>query len=176
MQTVALARHAMATRFEILLHGENEVSLRAAGEEALNEIERLDAQLSLYNPASELSHINARAACGPVRVEPALFRLLQHAQELTRASEAAFDTTASPPGGRAWRVALPGPEFAERILAPGRAKSDGGPDSAKLLAVVSLKDEALSVSAVWGKSFESGGRVYGHVIDPRKGEPVEGAI
>src|SRR2546423_1364488 len=76
MQTVALARHAMATRFEILLHGENEVSLRAAGEEALNEIERLDAQLSLYNPASELSHINARAARGPVPVEPAPFAFL----------------------------------------------------------------------------------------------------
>src|SRR5438045_4147360 len=96
MQTVALARHAMATRFEILLHGENEMSLRAAGEEALNEIERLDAQLSLYNPASELSHINARAARGPVRVEPTLFRLLQQAQELTRATEGAFDITVAP--------------------------------------------------------------------------------
>jgi thiamine biosynthesis lipoprotein len=32
----------MATRFEIVLHGENPVALRAAGEEALTEIERLD--------------------------------------------------------------------------------------------------------------------------------------
>ena len=32
---VILARHAMATRFEIVLHGDNPVALRAAGEEAL---------------------------------------------------------------------------------------------------------------------------------------------
>ena len=66
MHTVTVARHAMATRFEMVLHGRNEVSLRAAAEEALDEIERLDARLSLYNPASEISHINARAAGGPV--------------------------------------------------------------------------------------------------------------
>ena len=41
----------MATRFEILLHGEKEAALRAAGEEALDEVERLEAQLSLYRPA-----------------------------------------------------------------------------------------------------------------------------
>src|SRR2546426_11487739 len=96
MQTVALARHAMATRFEIVLHGENEVSLRAAAEEALDEIERLDAQLSLYNPTSEISHINARASHGPLRVEPTLFRLLQHAQRLSRETEGAFDITVAP--------------------------------------------------------------------------------
>ena len=47
MQTVTLARHAMATRFELVLHGENAVALRAAGEEALDEIERLEDRLSL---------------------------------------------------------------------------------------------------------------------------------
>ena len=40
---VRLARHAMATRFEILLPGEDVVSLRSAGEEALDEIERLES-------------------------------------------------------------------------------------------------------------------------------------
>jgi len=48
-------------------------------------------------------------------------------------------------------------------------------DRPVLLAVVSLRDESLSVSAVWGRAFEAGGRVYGHVIDPRTGEPVSRA-
>jgi thiamine biosynthesis lipoprotein len=56
------------------------VSLRAAGEEALDEIERLEAQLSLFKPASEISRLNSRAAREPVRVTPAVFGLLQHAQ------------------------------------------------------------------------------------------------
>jgi len=47
-EPVMLARHAMATRFEIVLHGRNPISLRAAGEEALDEIERLENLLSLY--------------------------------------------------------------------------------------------------------------------------------
>ncbi|MFM8358570.1 MAG: FAD:protein FMN transferase, partial [Verrucomicrobiota bacterium] len=35
-----------------------------------------------------------------------------------------------------------------------------------------LRDETLSVSAVWGRAFVADGRVLGHVIDPRLGEPV----
>ena len=31
----------------------------------------------------------------------------------------------------------------------------------------------MSVSAVWGRSFQSGDKTYGHVIDPRSGQPVE---
>jgi len=37
---------------------------------------------------------------------------------------------------------------------------------------VELQDEALSVSAPHGKSFEQGGRRYGHVLDPRTGYPI----
>ena len=42
--------------------------------------------------------------------------------------------------------------------------------------VVPLRDEALSVSAVWGKSFSSGESIFGHVIDPRTGAPTQGAL
>ena len=67
MTTITLARNAMATRFEIVLHGEDAVGLRAAGEEALNEIEKLEDRLSLFRPHSEIAHVNARAAREPVR-------------------------------------------------------------------------------------------------------------
>ena len=42
MQTVTLARNAMATRFELVLIGVDAARLRAAGEEALAEVDRLD--------------------------------------------------------------------------------------------------------------------------------------
>jgi thiamine biosynthesis lipoprotein len=42
--------------------------------------------------------------------------------------------------------------------------------------VAELCDESLSVSAVWGKGFEVNGRFFGHVMDPRLGEPVVGAL
>jgi thiamine biosynthesis lipoprotein len=284
MHTVALARNAMATRFEIILHGEDSVSLRAAGEEALDEVERLENQLSLYRPASDIAHLNARAARGPVRVEPGLFRLLQEARKFHQETEGAFDITiaplvrcwgfmgatgripsqaeiaearskvgmhlveldgtnysvrfacegvmldlgaiakgyaieraaallreagvtrailhggtstvqaiGSPPELGGWNVAIEYPEetywqpLAEAhrptskslTVSPTpaiRSHHDEPSASPALLALVTLKDEALSVSAVSGKAFQYDNKIYGHVLDPRTGYPASHAL
>jgi thiamine biosynthesis lipoprotein len=96
LATVTIARHAMATRFEILLHGENAARLRAAAEEALDEIERLDAQLSPFRPGSEISRLNAHAGQRPMRIEPGLFNLLQKARQISIETGGAFDLTVGP--------------------------------------------------------------------------------
>src|SRR5271170_5500682 len=96
MQTVKLARRAMATRFEIVLHGESEAPLRMAGEEALAEVERIEAQLSIFRPTSEIARVNAFAAREPVRVTPPVFRLLEQARRLRLESGGAFDITIAP--------------------------------------------------------------------------------
>ncbi len=281
MATVTLALHAMATRFEMVLHGDNPVRLRAAGEEALAEIARLEAQLSLYLATSEIAHLNARAARGPVRVTPSLFALLQQAQQLHRETGGAFDITIAPlvrcwgflggsghwpdpaalaaarasigvglveldpnrltvrfaregvmldlgaigkgyaieraadllregevtsallHGGTSTVYALGHPPEAEHwtvsVEAPrGRALGatdgavplpEGSPARGEApscrvaaaappspLAKVPLRDQAMSVSAVWGRSFEVEGRTFGHVLDPRTGQPVSGAV
>lgn len=93
---VALAREAMATRFELLLEGGDPVSLRAAGEQALDEIDRIEAQLSLYRATSEISHLNARAAVEPVKVSPPVFDLLRRCREFWELSDGAFDITVAP--------------------------------------------------------------------------------
>ena len=99
-----LSLNAMATRFEIVLGGAEASRLRAAGEEALEEIASLDRQLSFYNPDSDVSRINARAGREPVRIEPRLFQLLQTASDLSRATDGAFDITVAPLM-RAWGLA-----------------------------------------------------------------------
>jgi len=254
MLPVTLARNAMATRFEIVLHGENPVALRGAGEEALDEIERLEARLSLYRPSSEISHVNARAAREPVRVTPGLFALLQHAQKLHHESQGAFDITIAPLV-RCWGFMggsgqLPQPEavtearskvgmglvqldpesFSVRFVREGvmldlgaigkgfaierateilrdagvatallhggtsTVQALGHPPGAeawtialerppavpgavpKLLATVPLRDEAMSVSASWGKFFRAEGKTFGHVLDPRTGQPADQAV
>ncbi|MBI3882376.1 MAG: FAD:protein FMN transferase [Verrucomicrobia bacterium] len=268
MPTVALARNAMNSRFEIVLHGGAAISLRAAAEEALDEISRLEAQLNAYSRTSELTQINARAAREPVRVEPQLFRLLQLAKRLHGETGGAFDLTIAPlmrvwgfvrntgqlpdpaelaaaracvgmplveldereftvrfarpgvmldPGaigkgyaleragrvlreagvtsailhggtssvlaigrdenGKPWRVGLAKPEqelAAKGLWAGGVSRQ---PDVGEnLLTTVELEDESLSVSAVWGKAFAADGKIFGHVLDPRSGEPAEGAL
>lgn len=251
---VTLARHAMATRFEIVLHGDNPVALRAAGEEALDEIDRLEAQLSLYRPTSEIAHVNARAAHEAVRVSPPVFHLLERARRLSEETGGAFDITIAPlvrrwgfMGGTGQmpeasavdeararvgmrHVELDARSFTVRFAREGvmidlgaigkgyaleRAvellrdagvtsallhggtstvhamgtQPDGSPwkiaieqprqdpsQAASLLAQIPLTNEAMSVSAIWGRSFESGGRTYGHVIDARTGYPTEAAL
>lgn len=96
METVTVARNAMATRFEVVLHGSNPAALRAAAEEALDEIERIENVLSLYRPTSEVAALNALAARERVRVTPELFQLLEQAQRLSRETGGAFDLTVGP--------------------------------------------------------------------------------
>jgi FAD:protein FMN transferase len=190
MHSVKLSLGAMATRFELLLGGDDPMRLRAAGEEALAEIERLEAQLSFYRADSEISWINARAVSGIEQVEfdegSLTVRFKRPGVELDlggygkgyavdRAADilreagitsALLDGGTSSvyavgvqAGGGAWRVGLEEP-----------LRQNGQP------VVVGLSDSALSVSAGHGKEFTAGGRRYGHVIDPRTGEAVNGAL
>jgi FAD:protein FMN transferase len=68
-----------------------------------------------------------------------------------------------PPGEEFWKIAIETPS-----PTPDRPPT--------LLATVPLKDEALSVSGIWGNSFQVAGRTYGHIIDPRTGEPAVGTV
>lgn len=86
----------MATTFEIVLIGDDRDFLSAAGNEALDEVERLEEQLSVYVPTSEVLWLNERAAFEPVRVEPRLFDLLQCATRIGAETQGAFDVTAGP--------------------------------------------------------------------------------
>jgi thiamine biosynthesis lipoprotein len=71
-----------------------------------------------------------------------------------------------PPEAEAWKVAIQNPS----------TKTVAGADSAPPLTTVSLRDEALSVSAVWGKFFHADGKMFGHIIDPRTGQPAADAV
>jgi thiamine biosynthesis lipoprotein len=62
--SVILSLQAMATRFELVLYGDDSVRLRAAGEQALQEIETVESQLSFYRADSEVTWINSRASRG----------------------------------------------------------------------------------------------------------------
>jgi FAD:protein FMN transferase len=271
----------MATRFEVLLDGSGAAHLRAAGEEAVATIQRLEAQLSFYRATSDVGRVNANAAREPVRVGPELFHLLVRARELNVATDGMFDITVgplmrcwrfsggsgavpdaaaleaarqcvgmqlveldearrtvrfarpgveidlggiakgyaleetvavlreagverallhggtssvygmgSPAAGGEWKVAIEYPPLASGVASPRRvalphgiALAAGDVQPAEpadtgdgVLAVVTLRDQALSVSAVRGRWFEVDGAEYGHVMDPSLGRPVAGAL
>ncbi|MEI6342553.1 MAG: FAD:protein FMN transferase [Verrucomicrobiota bacterium] len=93
---VRVAAEAMATRFEIALHGARPEALRAAAEEALNEVARVERWLSPYLPASCLARIHREAHRRPVAVEPPVFQFLCLVQDLVQATGGAFDPTVGP--------------------------------------------------------------------------------
>ena len=255
-EPVRLAMHAMATRFELLLHGGSPAYLRAAGEAALGEIRYWEERLSFYRPTSDVSHINAKAASEPVRVDARVFDLLQRAKQLHTLTGGAFDITIAPlmrcwgfvnntghlpdeaalaaarsmtgmhlvhlnaakrtisfekegvqidlggigkgyaideaiaslredgvtsaflhggtssvyglghpPGDMPWKTAISSPEVPPESV-----------QEKDIIEIMPLENEALSVSAVSGKSFCANGVEYGHVLDPRSGRPVHGAM
>jgi thiamine biosynthesis lipoprotein len=90
-----LARPAMACRFEVTLPSELDQHLDAA-HAALDEVDRLEDQLTIFRESSELSFINRQAAERAVAVEPRLLALLAQCHEVHRATGGAFDITTTP--------------------------------------------------------------------------------
>ncbi len=239
---------AMGTRFEVAGHGVSEPVFRAAAEEAFEEIRRLEDQLSLYRPQSDIGRVNTAAGDGNwIRVSPVTYDLIGFALRVGRETDGAFDPMVGPvvrvwgfQGGNGSRpdsaalaaaVGVSGPtqvELDEDVIAI-RLKSrgaqldlgavgkgfaldraaalleeaglgqfllhggtssivsrgsppDGGPwligldplqdPGSQPIAPAALVNTSLSVSAVWGRGFREEGRHFGHVIDPRNGEPV----
>src|SRR4051812_26620575 len=72
---IRYARRAMATQFEVVLPFGTPHALPAA-EAALDLIDQLEEQLSVYRETSEVSRINRRAVEEEFTVEPRLFDLL----------------------------------------------------------------------------------------------------
>jgi thiamine biosynthesis lipoprotein len=93
MSLLTFSRQAMATTFEVLVPFGIDHALDAANE-ALDEIDRLEAQLTVYRDDSEVSRLNQCTATEAVTVETNLFRLLCLAQQIHRDTEGAFDITA----------------------------------------------------------------------------------
>lgn len=91
---IRMKRPAMGCEFELVLGGRDRDYLTSAAEKAFELVARLEEDLSVFIPASEISHINAYAALEPVRVSPLLFRLLRTAERLHRETDGAFDITA----------------------------------------------------------------------------------
>jgi FAD:protein FMN transferase len=95
-----VGRRAMACRFEVTLPSEL-VHRMDAATAALDTVDALEDQLTIFRDTSELSLVNREAAARPVTVEPRLHDLLCFCQRLWRDSGGAFDIT-STALSRAW--------------------------------------------------------------------------
>ena len=238
----------MGTEFQAVLAGKDPDFLRDAGNDALDEVERLEERLSHYRSDSEICDLNLRAPYGPVRVEPGLFRLIRRAVRLSEATGGAFDPTAGPlvkcwgffrgqgrspdeaavaeakervgthlleldEAGSTVRYRRPGVEIHLGAIGKGYAVDlavarlrsvgitaalvHGGTSTVyalgvppgatawevglcdpgnreQRLAVIPLRDRALSTSGDYEQFFEWEGKRFSHILDPRTGRPAAG--
>lgn len=83
----------MGTRIVVEVWSEDKEKGNACIDAVLDEMRRIDANMSTYKPDSELSRVNAEAAKHPVKVSRELFDLLKQAIEFSTLTEGAFDIT-----------------------------------------------------------------------------------
>lgn len=94
-KVVRLATLAMGTRFELVLVGDNEVTLRAAGEQAIEHIEWLHRHCSKHDKASAISRINQATGQRWIPIDGELADLLSLSLELGTATAGWFDVCVS---------------------------------------------------------------------------------
>jgi len=183
------ATHAMGTRFELVVPGEESAALRAIGEEALREIQHWHGRLSRFLPESDVSRLNCDSGAS---VGGDVKGLLELCERVREESGGAFDPRTGPGGtldlgavakgfalDRAAAILL---EYGVRcaflhggtssVVAIGvppdgdgwwlALRSDGAPLRLR------LRDQAMGVSAPRGRMREDG---ITHIIDPRTGLP-----
>jgi thiamine biosynthesis lipoprotein len=247
---IRASRPGMGSFFEVRLGARTPGGIDLA-ERALDRIDELEQQLTVYRDDSEVSRLNASAHLGPVAVEPGLFGLLQQAVRIGEETGGAYDVT-SGALSLAWGFVrgpkrVPDPEtlsdarartgqhhlrldaehrtvmfdrpgitinlgsigkgyaidrvadlirshwFPTSALVHGGRSSLyalGSPpydfggrwevalrnpfDPESPLGVLRLRNRGMGTSGAAFQQFEEGGRVYGHILDPRTGEPAIG--
>ncbi len=90
-----VSRRAMATDFVAILPAHRADAVEVVVK-AMEQLDRIEADLTVYRPDSEVSRINRLAASQSVSVSESTFRLLQKAEHWSRLTDGAFDITAGP--------------------------------------------------------------------------------
>jgi thiamine biosynthesis lipoprotein len=88
---VRCSRRAMATAFEVAIPVGAHPDPVGAAEDALDLIDALEDQMTVFRDHSAVSHLNRTAAAGFVEVEPRLFGLFARCAVWTRETGGAFD-------------------------------------------------------------------------------------
>jgi thiamine biosynthesis lipoprotein len=90
------AHKAMATIFEIFIIADEASYARQAAQEAFNELDRLEQELSRFLANSDIARINSLAANQPLRIGLDAFECLKLSKRIAAETNGAFDVTIGP--------------------------------------------------------------------------------
>lgn len=83
----------MGNRFEISAVSEDETWAQARIDEAIAEIQRIEALFTTFNDNSQTNLINANAGISPVKVDREVFELVKRSLRISEVTQGAFDIT-----------------------------------------------------------------------------------
>lgn len=111
----------MGNRFEISVVSEEEVWAEARIDDAVAEIQRIEALLTTFSDNSQTNQINAQAGSAPVSVDPEVFELIRRSLRISELTQGAFDITYGSIDKSLWNfdphmTSLPDPETARRMV------------------------------------------------------------
>ena len=115
---------------------------------------RVDPEHARVGLARPGMSIDVGGVAKGLALDVAAERLPPGAPALLSFGQSSLRAVGAPPGAAGWRILL-------------RRPDEG------FAGILTLRDQALSVSGSLGQWTEIGGRRYGHVIDPRSGLPLE---
>lgn len=85
--------HAMGTNVTVWLWTADERGAAQAAEAVFGEMKRLDKEMTTWDPASEVSRVNAAAGDKPVVVSDETYAVIERAIDISRRSRGVFDIT-----------------------------------------------------------------------------------
>lgn len=111
----------MGNRFEISAVSEDETWAQARIDEAIAEIQRIEALFTTFNDNSQTNRINANAGISPVKVDREVFELVKRSLRISEVTQGAFDITYGSIDKSLWNfdtqmTALPDPKTARQMV------------------------------------------------------------
>ena len=96
VHTIVVGREAMGCRFEVIFNLLDNSVATSIGTDALDIIEHIEEQISIYRPSSEISRINESLSTSWHDLSPDVFDLLWLTKHLHIKTNDAFDVTSGP--------------------------------------------------------------------------------
>ncbi len=96
VHTIVVGRDAMACRFEVVFNLVDNDIATIVGAAALDVVEQVEDNISVYRSSSEISEINSSSVKTWTELSPDLFELLLLAKQIHSQTHKAFDITAGP--------------------------------------------------------------------------------
>lgn len=111
----------MGNRFEISLVSDDQTWAEARIDEAVAEIQRIEALFTTFNDHSQTNQINANAGIAPVQVDHEVFKLIKRSIRISEVTQGAFDITYGSIDKSLWNfdthmTSLPDPTTARQMV------------------------------------------------------------